>query len=157
MSPTERARILNAAADLYEARFGEIFALLSREAGKTQMDAVAELREAVDFLRYYATQTNEAAAAGTFVCISPWNFPLAIFSGQIAAALAAGNAVIAKPADQTPLIAHLAVSMLHKAGVPITALQLLPGDGQVGAALTSDGRANGVAFTGSTATALRIR
>lgn len=156
-TPSERARILNAAADLYEERFGEIFALLAREAGKSQMDAVAELREAVDFLRYYAAQTNDAAPAGTFVCISPWNFPLAIFSGQIGAALAAGNAVIAKPADQTPLIAHLAVSMLHEAGVPLAALQLLPGDGQIGAALTEDGRANGVAFTGSTATALRIR
>ncbi|MEP5630278.1 MAG: bifunctional proline dehydrogenase/L-glutamate gamma-semialdehyde dehydrogenase PutA [Tateyamaria sp.] len=156
-SPSERARVFNLAADLYEARFGEIFALLAREAGKTQMDAVAELREAVDFLRYYASQTDETAPAGTFLCISPWNFPLAIFSGQIGAALAAGNAVIAKPADQTPLIAYLAVSMLHEAGVPLTSLQLLPGDGTIGAALTADGRANGVAFTGSTATALRIR
>ena len=156
-SPGERARILNAAADLYEARFGEVFALLAREAGKTLMDAVAELREAVDFLRYYATQATDADPAGTFVCISPWNFPLAIFSGQIGAALAAGNAVLAKPAEQTPLIAHLAVSLLHEAGVPVPALQLLPGDGQVGAALTAHGRANGVAFTGSTGTALRIR
>ena len=155
--PAERARILDAAADLYEARFGEIFALLAREAGKSLMDAVAELREAVDFLRYYATQAGDAAPAGTFVCISPWNFPLAIFSGQIGAALAAGNAVIAKPAEQTPLIAHLAVSCMHEAGVPVSALQLLPGDGQVGAALTGDGRADGVAFTGSTETALRIR
>lgn len=155
--PSERARILNNAADLYEARYGEIFALLAREAGKTLMDAVAELREAVDFLRYYASQTGDAAPAGRFVCISPWNFPLAIFSGQIAAALAAGNAVLAKPAEQTPLIAHLAVTLLHEAGVPVSALQLLPGDGQIGAALTADGRANGVAFTGSTATALRIR
>lgn len=156
-SPRERARILNLAADLYEARFGEIFALLAREAGKTLGDGVAELREAVDFLRYYAARTNNDAPAGTFVCISPWNFPLAIFSGQIAAALAAGNAVLAKPAEQTPLIAHLAVSLMHEAGVPVSALQLLPGDGQVGAALTSQGKANGVAFTGSTDTALRIR
>jgi len=155
--PAERARILNTAADLYEARFGEIFALLAREAGKTLMDAVAELREAVDFLRYYATQAGDAAPAGTFACISPWNFPLAIFSGQIAAALAAGNAVLAKSAEQTPLIAHVAISLLHAAGVPRAALQLLPGDGQVGAALTAQGQASGVAFTGSTDTALRIR
>ncbi|WP_299724606.1 bifunctional proline dehydrogenase/L-glutamate gamma-semialdehyde dehydrogenase PutA [uncultured Tateyamaria sp.] len=154
---SERARILNAAADLYEARFGEVFALLAREAGKTLMDAVAELREAVDFLRYYASQAEGDAPAGTFVCISPWNFPLAIFTGQISAALAAGNAVLAKPAEQTPLIAHLAISLLHEAGVPLSAMQLLPGDGQVGAALTAQGRANGVAFTGSTDTALRIR
>ncbi|MEM6374218.1 MAG: bifunctional proline dehydrogenase/L-glutamate gamma-semialdehyde dehydrogenase PutA, partial [Pseudomonadota bacterium] len=154
---SERARILNAAADLYEMRFGELFALLAREAGKTLMDAVAELREAVDFLRYYAAQATDETPAGTFVCISPWNFPLAIFTGQIAAALAAGNAVLAKPAEQTPLIAHLGVSLLHEAGVPISALQLLPGDGQVGAALTAHGGANGVAFTGSTDTALRIR
>ncbi|WP_299150254.1 bifunctional proline dehydrogenase/L-glutamate gamma-semialdehyde dehydrogenase PutA [uncultured Tateyamaria sp.] len=153
----ERHAVLNAAADLYEAQFGEIFALLAREAGKTLPDAVAELREAVDFLRYYATQATDDAPAGTFVCISPWNFPLAIFTGQIAAALAAGNAVLAKPAAQTPLIAHRAISILHEAGVPLSALQLLPGDGDVGAALTADGRTNGVAFTGSTATALRIR
>ncbi|WP_108837314.1 bifunctional proline dehydrogenase/L-glutamate gamma-semialdehyde dehydrogenase PutA [Tateyamaria sp. Alg231-49] len=153
----ERARILNAAADLYEERFGEIFALLAREAGKTLMDAVAELREAVDFLRYYATQANREAPAGTFVCISPWNFPLAIFTGQIAAALAAGNAVLAKPAEQTPLIAHLGVSLMHQAGVPVSALQLLPGDGELGGALTAHGGASGVAFTGSTETALRIR
>ncbi len=156
-TPEERRGILSIAADLFEARYGEIFALLAREAGKTLMDAVAELREAVDFLRYYATQADGSAPAGTFVCISPWNFPLAIFSGQIGAALAAGNAVIAKPAEQTPLIAHLAVSLLHEAGVPLSALQLLHGDGQIGAALTADARVNGVAFTGSTDTALRIR
>ncbi|WP_299370861.1 bifunctional proline dehydrogenase/L-glutamate gamma-semialdehyde dehydrogenase PutA [uncultured Tateyamaria sp.] len=153
----DRHRILNAAADHYEAHFGEIYALLAREAGKTLPDAVAELREAVDFLRYYANFADDCAPAGRFVCISPWNFPLAIFTGQIAAALAAGNAVLAKPAEQTPLIAHLAVSLLHEAGVPRAALQLLLGDGQIGAALTSDPRINGVAFTGSTATALRIR
>ena len=157
VSASERGRILNAAADHYEAHFGELFALLTREAGKALPDAVAELREAVDFLRYYATQATKEAPAGTFVCISPWNFPLAIFSGQIAAALAAGNAVLAKPAEQTPLIAHRAVSLLHEAGVPVAALQLLPGDGAIGATLTSDGRTNGVAFTGSTETALRIR
>ncbi|PID35844.1 MAG: bifunctional proline dehydrogenase/L-glutamate gamma-semialdehyde dehydrogenase [Rhodobacterales bacterium] len=152
-----RARILNAAADLYEANHAEIFALLAREAGKTRPDAVAELREAVDFLRYYAANAPTIAPMGTFTCISPWNFPLAIFTGQIAAALAAGNAVLAKPAEQTPLIAHLATGLLHAAGVPRSALQLLPGAGDVGAALTSDARVDGVAFTGSTETALRIR
>ncbi|KPA23130.1 Bifunctional protein PutA [Shimia sp. SK013] len=154
----KRAAVLNRAADLYEANYGALFGLLAREAGKTPMDAVAELREAVDFLRYYAARNSGAAPVGTFTCISPWNFPLAIFTGQIAAALAAGNAVLAKPADQTPLIAHLAISLLHEAGVPRAALQLLPGDGAtVGAALTSDARVDGVAFTGSTATAHRIR
>ncbi|MEL6452341.1 MAG: bifunctional proline dehydrogenase/L-glutamate gamma-semialdehyde dehydrogenase PutA [Pseudomonadota bacterium] len=152
-----RRAVLNAAADAYEAQFGTLFALLAREAGKTLPDAVAELREAVDFLRYYAGQAGDAAPLGRFVCISPWNFPLAIFTGQIAAALAAGNAVLAKPAEQTPLIAHAAVTLLLAAGVPRAALQLLPGDGAVGAALTSDARVDGVAFTGSTATAQRIR
>ncbi|WP_299772684.1 bifunctional proline dehydrogenase/L-glutamate gamma-semialdehyde dehydrogenase PutA [uncultured Tateyamaria sp.] len=156
-SAEERARILNAAADLYEAAFGELFALLAREAGKTLPDAVAELREAVDFLRYYATHADGSAPAGSFVCISPWNFPLAIFTGQIAAALAAGNAVLAKPAEQTSLIAFRAIELLHQAGVPQTALQLLLGAGDIGAALTSHPEVNGVAFTGSTDTALRIR
>lgn len=152
-----RAQILNRAADLYEESFGEIFALLAREAGKSLPDAVAELREAVDFLRYYAANIPDGDPAGLFACISPWNFPLAIFTGQVAAALATGNAVLAKPAEQTPLIAHLAVRLLHQAGVPRAALQLLPGDGRVGAALTSDSRVNGVAFTGSTETAQAIR
>ena len=154
-----RAEVLRRAADLYEAEFGPIFALLAREAGKTQADAVAELREAVDFLRYYADGAGALAhpARGVFACISPWNFPLAIFTGQIAAALAAGNAVLAKPAEQTPLIAAFAVGLLHKAGVPVTALQLLPGDGAVGAMLTRDARVAGVAFTGGTDTALKIR
>lgn len=152
-----RAEVLNRAADLYEENYGELFALLTREAGKTQLDCVSELREAVDFLRYYASRIPQAEAAGVFTCIAPWNFPLAIFSGQIAAALATGNAVLAKPAEQTPLIAYRAVSLLHEAGVPRTALQLLLGGGSVGAALTSDPRINGVAFTGSTATALKIR
>ncbi|MFZ1469618.1 MAG: bifunctional proline dehydrogenase/L-glutamate gamma-semialdehyde dehydrogenase PutA [Paracoccaceae bacterium] len=158
-TPDVRATVLNRAADLYEENFGEIFAILAREAGKSLPDAVGELREAVDFLRYYAAGAGELAnpARGTFACISPWNFPLAIFSGQIGAALAAGNAVLAKPAEQTPLIAHLAVRLLHQAGVPETALQLLPGDGTVGAALTRDARVNGVAFTGSTETARAIR
>jgi RHH-type proline utilization regulon transcriptional repressor/proline dehydrogenase/delta 1-pyrroline-5-carboxylate dehydrogenase len=176
---TTRAHILNKAADLYEENYAEIFAVLCREAGKTTVDAVAELREAVDFLRYYADgavatehaiETNKTAdqlaqhqqhpphsARGLIVCISPWNFPLAIFTGQIAAALAAGNAVIAKPADPTPLVAHLAVSLMHRAGVPRATLQLLPGTGaQVGAKLVADKRIDGVCFTGSTATAQRI-
>jgi RHH-type proline utilization regulon transcriptional repressor/proline dehydrogenase/delta 1-pyrroline-5-carboxylate dehydrogenase len=114
---------------------------------------VAELREAVDFLRYYAARSEGPDAQGVFACISPWNFPLAIFTGQIAAALATGNAVLAKPAEQTPLIAHRAAQLLHEAGVPKTALQLLPGAGEVGAALTSNPAVKGVAFTGSTETA----
>jgi len=154
----DRAAVLNKAAVLYEEHYGELFALLAREAGKSIPDAVAELREAVDFLRYYAANIPDAEPAGLFTCISPWNFPLAIFSGQISAALATGNAVLAKPAEQTPLIAYRAVQLLHEAGVPRTALQLLPGPGsRVGAALTSDPRISGVAFTGSTATAMRIR
>ncbi|WP_295074659.1 bifunctional proline dehydrogenase/L-glutamate gamma-semialdehyde dehydrogenase PutA [Tabrizicola sp.] len=157
-APPERATVLNRAADRMEQDFGRIFALLSREAGKTLADAVAELREAVDFLRYYASQIAQPhPARGVFACISPWNFPLAIFCGQIGAALAAGNAVLAKPAEQTPLIATLAVDHLLAAGVPATALQLLPGDGTVGAALTRDPRVSGVAFTGSTETAQAIR
>ncbi|MBC2834356.1 bifunctional proline dehydrogenase/L-glutamate gamma-semialdehyde dehydrogenase PutA [Paragemmobacter straminiformis] len=159
-APAERAAVLNRAADLYEAEYGRIFALLARESGKTLADAVGELREAVDFLRYYASGAAALSqpARGLFTCISPWNFPLAIFTGQVAAALAAGNAVLAKPAEQTPLIAALAIGLLHKAGVPATALQFLPGDGAVvGRALTSDPRVKGVAFTGSTETALLIR
>jgi RHH-type proline utilization regulon transcriptional repressor/proline dehydrogenase/delta 1-pyrroline-5-carboxylate dehydrogenase len=155
----ERAAVLSRASDLYEAHFGEIFALLGREAGKTLPDAVGELREAVDFLRYYAAEARSlsAPALGIFACISPWNFPLAIFTGQIAAALAAGNGVIAKPAEATGLIAHRAVQLLHEAGVPRSALQLLPGPGgEVGAALSSDTRIAGLCFTGSTATAQAI-
>ena len=157
VSREERARVLNKVADLYEENFGELFALLSREAGKIWIDEVAELREAVDFLRYYAAHAPEKPPVGVFTCIAPWNFPLAIFTGQMAAALAAGNAVLSKPAEQTPLIAHAAVSLMHKAGVPTHALQLLPGGGDVGAALTSDPQVHGVAFTGSTATAMKIR
>lgn len=156
----ERAEVLNRAADLYEANFGSLFALLATEAGKTLADAVAELREAVDFLRYYAARAGELTDGprGIFTCISPWNFPLAIFSGQIAAALAAGNGVLAKPAETTPAIAAWGVRLMHEAGVPRAALQLLPGHGSVvGAALTSDARVAGVAFTGSTATARRIQ
>jgi len=158
-TPSTRAATLNRAADLYEEALGPLFALLAREAGKTLADALGELREAVDFLRYYAARiTPEMQPRGVITCISPWNFPLAIFTGQIAGALAAGNAVLAKPAEQTPLVAAAAVELLHNAGVPRAALQLLLGDGAVvGAALTSDPRVAGVVFTGSTDTALTIR
>ena len=154
---TERRRILLRAANLLEDDHAQLFTLLTREAGKGLPDCVAELREAVDFLRYYANQATDAPPAGLFSCISPWNFPLAIFLGQISAALAAGNAVLAKPAQQTPLIAHRAVTLMYEAGVPRSALQLLPGAGDIGGLVTSDARLGGVAFTGSTATALRIR
>ena len=157
----ERAAILRRAADLYEENAVEFFALATREAGKTLADGVAEVREAVDFLRYYAAQAAGAeagtAARGAVVCISPWNFPLAIFTGQVAAALVTGNSVLAKPAEQTPLIAFRAVQMLHEAGVPADVLQLLPGDGpSVGAPLTADPRIAGVCFTGSTEVARLI-
>ena len=156
----ERAVVLNKAADLYEVNSGEIFAALCREAGKTPLDAVAEMREAVDFLRYYAAQgvnLGDKVARGIISCISPWNFPLAIFSGQISAALAAGNGVLAKPADPTPIIASIGVRLMHKAGVPENVLQLLPGPGPVvGTKITSDPRINGVCFTGSTAVAQTI-
>ena len=156
----ERAGVLRRAADLYEANYGVIFAALAKEAGKFLPDAVGELREAVDFLRYYAGEAENAAheARGVIVAISPWNFPLAIFTGQIGAALAAGNAVLSKPAEQTPIISAIAVRLLHEAGVPQAALQLLPGDGgTVGAALTSSDRVAGVVFTGSTETAQIVR
>ncbi|MBJ3785086.1 bifunctional proline dehydrogenase/L-glutamate gamma-semialdehyde dehydrogenase PutA [Devosia sediminis] len=154
----ERADILRRAADLYEANQAEFFALLAREAGKTWGDAVAELREAVDFLRYYAEQAEGLidAPRGPFVCISPWNFPLAIFTGQVAAALVAGNPVLAKPAPQTPLTAARAVALLHEAGVPTDALQLLIGGQFVGGLLTSSTALAGVAFTGSLKTARAI-
>ncbi|MCP5191178.1 MAG: bifunctional proline dehydrogenase/L-glutamate gamma-semialdehyde dehydrogenase PutA [Pseudomonadales bacterium] len=159
ISANGRAAILRRAADLYEDNTGELLAALAREAGKTLADAVGELREAVDFLRFYAQQAEQLRAEprGLFTCISPWNFPLAIFTGQVAAALAAGNGVLAKPAEATPITAMLAVRLLHAAGVPDDVLQLLPGGGaDVGAALTSDPRIGGVCFTGSTATAWRI-
>ncbi|SEN48959.1 L-proline dehydrogenase /delta-1-pyrroline-5-carboxylate dehydrogenase [Paracoccus alcaliphilus] len=155
----DRARVLRRAADLYEENFGPLFAAMRHEAGKILPDIVGELREAVDFLRYYAAEGASVPAAprGPIVAISPWNFPLAIFTGQIAAALMAGNAVLAKPAEQTPLVAAIAVRLLHQAGVPASALQLLPGDGAtVGAALTRDPRVRGVVFTGSTETARLI-
>ncbi|OQM77519.1 bifunctional proline dehydrogenase/L-glutamate gamma-semialdehyde dehydrogenase PutA [Manganibacter manganicus] len=157
----ERAAILRRAADLYEKNAVELFALATREAGKTLADAVAEIREAVDFLRYYAGEAAHAEhgteARGVIACISPWNFPLAIFTGQVAAALVTGNAVIAKPAEQTPLIAHRAVELLRDAGIPEDIIQLLPGDGPtVGAPLTADPRIAGVCFTGSTEVAKLI-
>ncbi|WP_055113101.1 bifunctional proline dehydrogenase/L-glutamate gamma-semialdehyde dehydrogenase PutA [Roseibium album] len=154
-----RAEVLRRASCLYEANFGELFAVLTREAGKTPLDAIAELREAVDFLRYYSARAEELRmpARGLVSCISPWNFPLAIFTGQIAAALAAGNGVLAKPADPTSLTASVAVRLLHKAGVPQACLQLLPGRGSVvGAKLSADQRIKGLCFTGSTATAQTI-
>ncbi len=159
-SYAERSATLLKVADLYEANSGEIFALLSREAGKTPLDAIAELREAVDFLRYYAVDAakhQHRDPVGVFTCISPWNFPLAIFTGQIVAALIAGNAVLAKPAETTPLIAGLSIRLMHEAGIPADVLQLVPGEGAiVGRALTSHPAIGGVCFTGSTETAQRI-
>ncbi|MDF1599779.1 bifunctional proline dehydrogenase/L-glutamate gamma-semialdehyde dehydrogenase PutA [Mesorhizobium sp. YIM 152430] len=151
----DRANMLRRAADLYEEHAVEFFALATREAGKSVPDGIAEVREAVDFLRYYAAQAGEAekagAARGVIACISPWNFPLAIFTGQVAAALVTGNTVVAKPAEQTPLIAARAVELLHEAGIPADVLQLVIGDGpNVGAPLTADPRIAGVCFTGST-------
>lgn len=155
-----RAGVLQKAAALYEENSGELFAALCREAGKTVADTVAEIREAVDFLRYYASQAlllGDARHRGLITCISPWNFPLAIFTGQVSAALAAGNGVLAKPADATPVVASIAVRLLHQAGVPADVLQLLPGPGSVvGAKLTSDSRINGICFTGSTGVAQTI-
>ncbi|WP_240233002.1 bifunctional proline dehydrogenase/L-glutamate gamma-semialdehyde dehydrogenase PutA [Devosia lacusdianchii] len=154
-----RANLLRTVADLYEVNRPELFALLTREAGKSWADAVAEVREAVDFLRYYAAEAEGqilAAPRGPFAAISPWNFPLAIFTGQIAAALVAGNPVLAKPAPQTPLIAFRAVQLMHEAGIPPDAIQLLPGAGEVGTALTSNPAISGVVFTGSLPTARRI-
>lgn len=158
--PSLRSAALLRAAELFEAERDQLIALAVREAGKSFPNAVAEVREAVDFLRYYAAQTHvlpDALALGPVCCISPWNFPLAIFTGQVSAALAAGNVVLAKPAEQTPLIAHLAVQLLHRAGIPRTALQFLPGAGAVvGAALCNDKRVKGVIFTGSTEVAQLI-
>ena len=171
-----RADCLSRMADLMETDRAELLALCVREAGKTLGDAVAELREAVDFCRYYAARAradfagpqvlagptgerNEIAlhGRGVFACISPWNFPLAIFTGQVAAALAAGNAVLAKPAGQTPLIAAAAVRLLHRAGVPGEVLHFLPGPGsRIGAPMVADLRTAGVVFTGSTETARGI-
>lgn len=158
--PQQRAELLNRTASLMENQLQPLIGLLVREAGKTFNNAIAEVREAVDFLRYYAELvqndfSNEThRPLGPVVCISPWNFPLAIFTGQVAAALAAGNTVLAKPAEQTPLIAAQAILLMHQAGIPVGAVQLLPGKGEViGAKLVSDSRIRGVMFTGSTAVA----
>ena len=170
-----RADRLDSAADLYEVHRDELFSLCIREAGKTLPDAVLEVREAVDFLRYYAAEARRLFAEptllpgptgelnelrlhgrGVFACISPWNFPLAIFIGPVAAALAAGNAAVAKPAEQTPLIGALALKLMHQAGIPAEVVQLAPGDGRTGAALTAHPLIGGVAFTGSTDTARAI-
>lgn len=172
----ERARILNRAAALFEEHRAQLMGVIVREAGKTLQAAHDDVREAVDFLRYYASEArrlfqepfvlpgptgerNELSyrARGPFACISPWNFPLAIFTGQVAAALAAGNPVLAKPAEQTPLTAFLATRLLHQAGVPKGVLHLLPGNGAIGAALVRDVRIQGVAFTGSNAAAWAIQ
>ena len=157
----ERAACLERAADLIEQERATLLALAVREAGKTVPNAQGEIREAADFCRYYAAQARrelaDATALGPLVCIAPWNFPLAIFTGQVAAALAAGNPVLAKPAEQTPLTAAATVALLHRAGVPEAALQLLAGRGEtVGAALVADPRIAGVLFTGSTAVARTI-
>jgi RHH-type transcriptional regulator, proline utilization regulon repressor / proline dehydrogenase / delta 1-pyrroline-5-carboxylate dehydrogenase len=175
-SASERAEALERAADMFESHLPELTAYCVREAGRSIPDSIAEVREAVDFLRYYADRARAEFGAGArlpgptgesnelklrgrgvFVCISPWNFPLAIFTGQIAAALAAGNAVMAKPAEQTPLVATRAVQLLLEAGVPEKVLHMLPGDGaSVGAKIVADPRVAGVAFTGSTETAKAI-
>jgi RHH-type proline utilization regulon transcriptional repressor/proline dehydrogenase/delta 1-pyrroline-5-carboxylate dehydrogenase len=170
-----RARLLERAADLFEAHREEFYSLCIREAGKTVPDAVLEVREAVDFLRFYAAEARAKFASatplpgptgelnelrlhgrGVFACISPWNFPLAIFIGPVAAALAAGNAALAKPAEQTPLIGALAIELMHAAGIPRDIVQLVPGDGSVGAALITHPLIAGVAFTGSIDTARAI-
>jgi RHH-type proline utilization regulon transcriptional repressor/proline dehydrogenase/delta 1-pyrroline-5-carboxylate dehydrogenase len=176
LGAAERANILRRAADLFDEEMPGLVAIAVREAGKTLPDSVSEVREAVDFLRYYAELAAERMATperlpgptgesnhlashgrGTFACISPWNFPLAIFTGQIAAGLVAGNAVIAKPAEQTPLMAARAIELLHRAGVPPAVLAFLPGDGaEIGGALVANERVSGVAFTGSTETARLI-
>ncbi|MBX9591049.1 MAG: bifunctional proline dehydrogenase/L-glutamate gamma-semialdehyde dehydrogenase PutA [Hyphomonadaceae bacterium] len=171
-----RSLILERAADLFERDRVRLMAVMVREAGKTVENALSDVREAIDFLRYYAVEarrlfagpvslkgstgeTNllELRGRGPFACISPWNFPLAIFTGQVAAALAAGNPVLAKPAGQTPIVAFLATQLLHEAGVPPGVLHLLPGGGAVGAALVKDVRVAGVAFTGSNATGWAIQ
>ncbi len=170
----ERADALDRLSDFLQSERDALVALLAREGGKTLNDGIAEVRETIDYCRYYAAEARRLFAEetmpgptgehnglvrrgrGVFLCISPWNFPLAIFLGQVTAALAAGNAVVAKPAEQTPLIAFKAFQLLHRAGVPAAAAQLLPGDGKVGAALTAHPLVAGVAFTGSTETARAI-
>ena len=162
VSARERAACLERVADQLEARMPALIGLIVREAGKTFANAVGEVREAVDFLRYYAAQVRDWDDAthkplGVVACISPWNFPLSIFTGQIAAALAAGNAVIAKPAEETPLVAAQMVRLFLGAGLPPGALQFLPGDGTVGARLVANPAIAGVVFTGSTEAARSIQ
>ena len=177
MTPSaERARVLEFAAELFERAQPELMAALVREGGKTLEAAQGELRETVDYLRYYAGEARRLfgeplrlkgptgednrltlRARGPFACVSPWNFPLAIFTGQVAAALASGNPVIAKPAEQTPVAAYLAVKLLHEAGVPRDVLHLVTGAGKLGEALIKDARIQGVAFTGSNETARSIQ
>jgi len=157
----ERAACLERAADAMETAMPQLMGLAMREAGKSAANSIAEVREAVDFLRYYAVEARarlaDAEPLGPIVCISPWNFPLAIFTGQVAAALVAGNPVLAKPAEETPLIAAEAARILHAAGIPESALQLVPGAGDVGAALISAPQVAGVMFTGSTEVAKLIQ
>lgn len=160
--PAERAACLDRAADIMQGRMQILMGLIMREAGKSAPNAVAEVREAIDFLRYYAAQARATLGAahkplGAVTCISPWNFPLAIFTGQVAAALVTGNTVLAKPAEETPLIAAQGVAILHEAGIPAAALQLVPGDGAIGAALVLAPGTQAVMFTGSTEVARIIQ
>jgi RHH-type transcriptional regulator, proline utilization regulon repressor / proline dehydrogenase / delta 1-pyrroline-5-carboxylate dehydrogenase len=162
MAVSQRAACLERAADTLQTEMPTLIGLLIREAGKSAQNAISEVREAIDFLRYYAVQARisimpDAKPLGPVVCISPWNFPLAIFVGQIAAALVAGNTVLAKPAEETPLIAARATEILHQAGVPKAALQLVLGDGAIGAALVAAAQTQGVIFTGSTQVARLIQ
>ncbi len=162
VSPDERAAMLERAADLMQGEMPALVGLTIREAGKSAANAVGEIREAIDFLRYYATQARtvlkpESVPLGPVVCISPWNFPLAIFTGQVAAALVAGNPVVAKPAGNTPLIAAQGVRILHEAGIPREVLQFAPGSGRMGAALVGAPETAGVMFTGSTEVARLIQ
>jgi RHH-type proline utilization regulon transcriptional repressor/proline dehydrogenase/delta 1-pyrroline-5-carboxylate dehydrogenase len=174
MPVTDRAAVLDRCADLIEQNRGRLVALLQNEGGKTIDDCVSEVREAIDYCRFYAQDARRLFAPrslpgptgesnqlrmrgrGVFACISPWNFPLAIFTGQVAAALAAGNSVVAKPAEQTPLVASEVVRLLHRAGTPAGVLNLVPGDGETGSLLVADRRVAGVAFTGSTEVARSI-
>ncbi|WP_106409220.1 trifunctional transcriptional regulator/proline dehydrogenase/L-glutamate gamma-semialdehyde dehydrogenase, partial [Teichococcus deserti] len=161
VAPGDRADLLDRTADLMQQQLPALLGPIVREAGKSLPNAIGEVREAIDFLRYYAAQargfTGEHRPLGPIACISPWNFPLAIFTGQVAAALAAGNPVLAKPAEEVPLIAAAAVALFHAAGIPRAALQLLPGQGEVGASLVADARVQGVMFTGSTEVARLIQ
>jgi RHH-type proline utilization regulon transcriptional repressor/proline dehydrogenase/delta 1-pyrroline-5-carboxylate dehydrogenase len=162
VSPAERAACLECAADIMQSRIGTLMGIAMREAGKSAANAVSEVREAIDMLRYYAQQARDTlttgqAPLGPVVCISPWNFPLAIFTGQVSAALAAGNPVLAKPAEETPIIASEGVKILHAAGIPRGVLQFVPGDGSVGAALVGAQETAGVMFTGSTEVAKLIQ